>query len=225
MCGRYTLTASAEAIKGAFQLATIPPEVQPRYNIAPTQPAPVVLGQAVRQMLMMQWGLVPSWAKDASGASKLINARAETIDEKPSFKASFARRRCLVVVDGFYEWGKDGTPYYLYFADRRVFALAGLWDVWKPKDGEPLQSFTIITTEPNDYIRPLHHRMAVILDPSDYAVWLDEGADVVTLKSLLKPYAPDDMRHHAVSPIVNSARVEGAELIEPYAPPQQKTLF
>ncbi len=225
MCGRYTLTASAEVLQRTFQLEAMRVEILPRYNIAPTQSVPIITGQAPRQLSLVQWGLVPSWAKDASGASQLINARAETIDEKPSFRGAFKQRRCLIPADGFYEWGKDGKPQFIYFEDKHVFGLAGLWEEWKSADGELARTCTIITTEPNDLIKLMHHRMAVILQPNDYEAWLTPDTPPDHLKSLLATHPSDGMASHEVSPTVNNARIESADLILPFASPQQRTLF
>jgi putative SOS response-associated peptidase YedK len=227
MCGRYTLTASPETIQQTFDLPSTPP-VQPRYNIAPTQPMLIVKGNGLtRNFDFVSWGLVPSWAKDLSGASQLINARSETLEEKPSFKNAFKYRRCIVPADGFYEWAKSGDklPKYIHFADRRVFGLAGLWETWTSPHGDAVLTSTIITTEPNELIKPFHHRMAVILRPEDYETWLDPKAPPEVLKALLNIYPADEMRYFDVSTKVNSANIESSDLIEPYVPPKQQTLF
>jgi putative SOS response-associated peptidase YedK len=228
MCGRYTLVAAPEAIQQAFDLESVPSGLTPRYNIAPTQPIPVITNQSPRALTFVTWGLIPSWAKDASMAAQLINARAETLAEKPSFRSAYKYRRCLVPADGFYEWMKDGKakrPQYIYRRDRALFAFAGLWERWNSPDGSEVLSATIITTEPNATIAPLHHRMAVILDPSDYKIWLDPNADSAVLQTLLRP-APDDMLTlHEVSPAVNNARHDSPDMIEPLKPISQQRLF
>jgi putative SOS response-associated peptidase YedK len=229
MCGRYTLTASPAAIQQAFGLDDVPAPYAPRYNIAPTQPVPVITNDNPRALTWVTWGLVPSWSKDVSKAAQLINARAETLEEKPSFRTAFKHRRCLVPADGFYEWRKDGkskAPQYIHFRDRRVFALAGLWERWVSPHGDEVLSCTIITTEPNALIQPMHHRMAVILQPEDYATWLDKRTDLAAAKALLRPYPDDDsLTYHEVSPLVNNARYDAPEMIEPVVPPQQTSLF
>lgn len=228
MCGRYTLAAAPEAIQQAFDLESVPSGLTPRYNIAPTQPIPVITNQAPRALTFVTWGLIPSWAKDTSMAAQLMNARAETLAEKPSFRSAYKYRRCLVPADGFYEWMKDGKtkrPQYIYRRDRAVFAFAGLWERWNSPDGSEVLSATIITTEPNATIAPLHHRMAVILDPADYGTWLDANADPAVLQALLRP-APDDLLAlHEVSPAVNNARHDSPDMIEPLKPIGQQRLF
>ncbi|PMB48316.1 hypothetical protein CEN41_01935 [Fischerella thermalis CCMEE 5330] len=228
MCGRYTLTAAPETIQRAFDLDTVPSELAPRYNIAPTQPIPVITNQSPRALTFVTWGLIPSWAKDTSMAAQLMNARAETLTEKPSFRSAYKHRRCLVPADGFYEWMKDGKakrPQYIYRRDRALFAFAGLWERWNSPDGSEILSATIITTEPNATIAPLHHRMAVILEPSDYGTWLDTNAEPAVLQALLRP-APDDLlTYHEVSPAVNNARHDSPDMIEPIKPISQQRLF
>jgi putative SOS response-associated peptidase YedK len=231
MCGRYTLTADVQVIQDTFQLDSVPP-LQARYNIAPTQAVPIITGDKPRELTMVSWGLVPSWAKDTSGSAQLMNARGETIDEKPSFRTAFKRRRCLVPADGFYEWRKQGNgkaPQYIHFKDRRVFAFAGLWERWNSPHGDEVLTCTIITSEPNELIKPLHNRMAVILDAQDYATWLSKDTSPAELKHLLQPYPDnDDLDYHEVSPVVNGVSIDSPYLIEPFQsfnPPQQTSLF
>ncbi len=227
MCGRYTLTASPEAVQMAFQLKAVP-NLTPRYNIAPTQMVPIITGEARDSLTWVKWGLIPSWAKDESGASMLINARSETIEEKPSFRSAFKKRRCLVPADGFYEWRKDGDkkrPQYIYLDEREVFAFAGLWETWKNPVGEMVFSCTIITGEPNDLIKTMHHRMAVILPPDQYSDWLDDETPLPVLKNMLTPYPPEHMHTYEVSTLVNNARVDQPNLLEPNSPPQQTLLM
>lgn len=167
----------------------------------------------------MRWGLIPSWAKDESIGNKLINARAETLLEKPSFKTSFKRRRCLVLANGFYEWRQDTKPkqpMYISLKSGEPFALAGLWDIWKnPAHPEavPLHTCTIITTEPNEFIAPMHHRMAVILAPHEEALWLNETASEQELMSLLRPYPSDELTARPVSNKVNNVSFDDASLL------------
>jgi putative SOS response-associated peptidase YedK len=229
MCGRFTLTQSGQAIAQTFQLSTMP-EVQPRYNIAPTQVAPVVLVHPDRQEREFQWfhwGLIPSWAKDTKMAARMINARAETVAEKPAFRAAFKRRRCLVVADGFYEWQQNGKikqPYYFYVqqstnnpaaAPVQLFAFAGLWEYWEREEGA-IASCTILTTTANDLLRSIHDRMPVILPPKVYDRWLDptfQRSDV--LQSMLQPYPAIKMAYYPVNSTVNSARKDDPSCILP----------
>jgi len=227
MCGRYTLTAEAEVIQQTFDLDDVP-TMRPRYNIAPTQKVPVITGDAPGQLAFMQWGLVPSWAKDPSVSSKMINARSETLAQKPSFRDAFAKRRCLVPVDGFFEWRKEGNqkyPMYIHLKDRQLFAMAGLWETWKTPEGDVLQTCTIITTEPNPFVAQFHHRMAVILSPESYASWLDHGTPVDDLNALFTPYPAEHMAAYEVSGMVNNPKNDTPQVIEPYQAPTQKSLF
>ncbi len=168
MCGRFTLTTSPEQLRAAFYGLSVPDQVQPRYNIAPTQPVAVVANDDKFQMDFFIWGLIPSWAKDPAIGSRMINARAETLAEKPSFRAAFRRRRCLVLADGFYEWRQEPgqrskTPMYIKLKSGEPFAFAGLWENWNSPDGSNVLSCTIITTEPNSLMQSIHNRMPVIL--------------------------------------------------------------
>lgn len=226
MCGRYTLSAEAEQLQQTFNLDSIP-EIQPRYNIAPTQPVPIITNAAPKEVTLVQWGLVPSWAKDTKMAAKMINARGETVHEKPSFRAPFKRRRCLIPVSGFYEWTKtdDGKqPHFIHLPDEPVFAFAGLWEVWTKGGGE-VWTCTIITTEANDKIRDLHHRMPVILDQAARDIWLDNASEPDELRMLLQSYDGDKMDHYTVSKSVNSVKNDNPTLIERDNPPQQKSMF
>ena len=209
MCGRFTLRHSGEAIASAFQLPEVP-QLQPRYNIAPTQLVSTVLGSldSVHQLDQLHWGLIPSWAKDTKMGARLINARAETVGEKPAFRAAFRHRRCLVVADGFYEWQRQENkkqPFYFRLQNDQPFAFAGLWERWKSPEGAEIQSCTILTTEANDLLRSIHNRMPVILDPKDYDLWLDPAVqNTESLQQLLRPYQPEAMTSYAVSTKVNS---------------------
>ena len=196
-------------------------ETEARYNIAPTQNVAVVTQNGMRHLASYYWGLIPSWAKDPTIGSRMINARAETLAEKPSFRTALSRRRCLIPADGFYEWqaapdGSKGgkTPTYLHRRDSGLFAFAGLWDEWHAPDGSPLRSCTIITTTPNSVAAPIHDRMPVILRPNDEAFWLDHAVtDTRDLLSLLTPYPADDMEAYPVSRRVNVPVADDAELI------------
>jgi putative SOS response-associated peptidase YedK len=221
MCGRYSQSGIIEQLRPRFQLDLIlEPPVQ-RYNIAPSQTAPVVLWEDGRVLKLMQWGLVPYWAKDEKIGNKMINARAETLTEKRSFKRLLASNRCLVLADGFYEWrpsrtGKGKTPVRIVLKSRELFAFAGLWDCKKRVDGSELFSYTIITTEANDLIRPFHHRMPVILDAQHEDIWLHGTADdMETMLGLLRPYPAAAMELYEVSAAVNSPRTDSSECIQP----------
>lgn len=220
MCGRYTLTVSGDALAESFELPEIP-ELSPRYNIAPTQEVPAVRVEqegGPRRLTPLRWGLIPFWADDPSIGNRMINARAETVTEKPSFRTSFKKRRCLVVADGFYEWKKaEGgakQPYYIRLEDGEPFAFAGLWDRWQ-REGEEIHSFTILTTQPNDLVKPLHNRMPVILPREAYDLWLDPGvSDADRLLPLLAPYDPEAMEAYPVSRYVNSPANDSPRCIE-----------
>lgn len=228
MCGRYTLTADAASIQLAFNLGSIP-DWRPRYNIAPSQFVPVITSKNARQLSFLKWGLVPSWAKDAAIGSKMINARAETAAEKPSFRAAFKRRRCLMPADGFFEWAQLGsrkTPMYIHLENRTLFAFAGLWESRANPDGSKLETCTILTTEANELIRPLHHRMAVILVPEHYDAWLSpEEVETAALMSLLSAHPAENMRVYEVSRQVNYPANDSPAVIEPFESPWQQSLL
>lgn len=221
MCGRYTLTASGDALAEEFDLSR-EPEIEARYNIAPTQEVPVIRATPNgSELARLRWGLVPSWAKDPSIGNRMINARAETVAEKPSFRAAFKRRRCLVPANGFYEWQKlaDGTkqPFHMRLKSRRPFAIAGLWERWQSKNPQesPLDSFTLITTEANALTEQVHHRMPVILSGPERRTWLDPNqTDRTCLEDLLKPYAPEAMEIFPVSRFVNRPQNDSPRCIE-----------
>jgi putative SOS response-associated peptidase YedK len=221
MCGRYSQSQSAEIIAKAFQVDSVP-ALKPRYNIAPTQSVPTVLQTSAstnRQFKMLHWGLIPSWAKDPKMGGRLINARAETVNEKPAFRSAFRQRRCLVLADGFYEWQqqedkKQKQPFYFRLSDGQPFAFAGLWEHWKGADGEEIESCTLLTTEPNELMQPIHNRMPVILDPKDYDLWLDsEVKKPELLQPLLRPYQTEEMTTYPVSKVVNKPSNDTAECI------------
>lgn len=223
MCGRYTLSSTGEIVAELFRLTDIP-ELSPRYNIAPTQEVPAVLVDPsgnTRQCRMLRWGLIPSWAKDSTIGSRMINARAETVAEKPSFRSAFRRRRCLLVADGFYEWKKlerGKQPYYIRLKDERPFAFAGLWEHWEGAGGEVIESCTIVTTEPNKLVAGLHNRMPVIVSPDGHAAWLDPAsASPDALRLLLRPYPPDEMTAYPVSTRVNSPANDVPECVDALA--------
>ena len=217
MCGRFTLSQSAEAIASVFQLNQAP-TLEPRYNIAPTQPVATVLQTSAheRQFQLLRWGLIPAWAKDATMGSRLINARAETVAEKPSFRSAFRHRRCLVIADGFYEWRRqDGKkqPFYFRMQNQQPFAFAGLWEHWQDPKGEAINSCTILTTEANELLQQIHERMPVILNPKDYDMWLDPTMQIEQLQQLLQPYSSAVMTSYPVSTKVNKPTNDTPELI------------
>lgn len=214
MCGRFAFYSPSEAAAALFGVASSL-QVQPRYNIAPTQAVAAVRnGDEGYELALLRWGLVPFWAKDPSIGNRMINARAETVAEKPAYRAAFRHRRCVVLADGFYEWRKRGdakTPYFISLASGAPFALAGLWENWTDKEsGESLQTTTLITTEANAFMRVLHHRMPVVLEPDAASEWLGGSVEpmqqAVDRTPRLKAW-PVDRR-------VNNARNEGAELID-----------
>ncbi len=221
MCGRFTLTTPAQTLAVQFDLADII-DLEPRYNIAPTQPVATVRIRSEskeRELVLMHWGLIPFWAKDTSIGARMINARSETAAERPSFRTAFRRRRCLVLADGFYEWQKlDGVkqPVYVSLQPPEAFAFAGLWDRWEGPEHGVIESCTLLTCEPNELLRPIHNRMPVILNPKDYDLWLDyDVQETERLQTLLGPYASGGMRTYAVSRYVNSPSNEGPECIMP----------
>lgn len=220
MCGRYSLTVNPEELMEHFHLDSADATTSPRFNIAPTQDVPVVLNESPTRLSIVQWGLIPSWAKDPGIGAQMINARAETLPEKPAFRNAFKKRRCLVLADGFYEWrkeadGKTKTPIYLRLKSGEPFALAGLWEVWTSPEGEKRRTCTIITTEPNDLVAPIHNRMPAILARDAAADWLDGTMEPLALMSMLKPYAVDQMQAYPVSRRVNAPANDEPALIQP----------
>lgn len=220
MCGRYTLTVDASVLATLFDLEPLF-EIEPRYNVAPSQPVPIVRTgpEGKREWATVRWGLIPSWAKDAKIGNRLINARAETAADKPSFRSAYKHRRCLVPADGFYEWVKtDGgkRPHHIRFADRRPFAFAGLWERWTPADGDSVESCTILTTRPNSLVSDLHDRMPVILDPERFGGWIGKGPlSPDAAEAVLIPHPADGMEAVPVSSRVNSPKNDGPECLEP----------
>lgn len=220
MCGRFSLSASPAELATLFDLDNFP-ELPARFNIAPTQPVAVVRqahDSTRREVTLMRWGLIPSWAKDISIGSRMINARAETVAEKPSFRAAFKRRRCLIPASGFFEWQKRADrkqPYFIGMEEQGPFALAGLWEYWEGADGSALETTTILTTTPNDLVKPLHNRMPVILHPQDFSDWLNPSTRADFLMHLLRPYPAADMIAYPVSTLVNSPANDRPECVEP----------
>ncbi len=219
MCGRYSLIADIQELARQFEFDGTGFENSPRYNVAPTQSVLTVTNREERQGEFMRWGLIPSWAKDPSIGNRMINARGETVAQKPSFRNALQRRRCLVLADGFYEWqkvGKGKRPMRIVFKSRDPFAFAGLWETWRNPEGETVRSCTIITTEANDLLRPIHERMPVILPRELEEFWLDgDVSDSAALSDVLAPYPDDSMEVYEVSTLVNKATNSSPDLIVP----------
>lgn len=219
MCGRYTLTDPGDLLE-ELEVESSTQELAPRYNIAPTQDAAVVRigGAGERELAQLRWGLIPSWAKEAAIGNRMINARSETVAEKPSFRTALRRRRCGVLADGFYEWRKTGgakQPYHIHLTGRRPFLMAGLWERWT-RGPQPIESFTIITTQANDKVSEVHGRMPVILDPQHYALWFDSQVeDAGRLASVLAPYDEAEMELTPVSRLVNSPANDVPQCVVP----------
>lgn len=221
MCGRFTLTVDPAEQQEPFNNFTFPEKFAPRFNIAPTQPVLAIPNDDNFTADFFVWGLIPIWAKDPNIGSRLINARAETLPEKPAFRGSLKYKRCLILADGFYEWKtvegrKSKTPFFIHMKDRKPFAFAGLWDSWNSPEGSQIKSCTIITTEPNDLMSLLHNRMPVILHPRDYDKWLDPSPQTPDqLMPLLKPFPADAMDAYPVTPLVNKPANDIPELVVP----------
>jgi putative SOS response-associated peptidase YedK len=221
MCGRFTLRTNAAALVEHFG-GELPFDVPLRYNIAPTQPVATVRispDDGCRHWQMVRWGLIPSWAKEESIGNRMINARAETLTEKPAFRAAWRRRRCLIPADGYYEWqktGKSKQPFYIRLRDDSPFAMAGLWESWmNPATGAPVESCTVITTDANELTRPIHDRMPVILHAADYDRWLDpQLPNLDRLRELLRPFDSLAMRADPVSTLVNNPRNDNPRCVE-----------
>ena len=214
MCARYTLKANPLELQEEFELADVP-LLHPRYNIAPTQAAPIITATHPHTLTTARWGLIPSWAKDASISTHTLNARAETVATKGAFKEAFAQRRCLVPVDGFYEWrqaGKLRQPLHITLASHRAFSLAGLWETWRNPEGLEVVTFTIITTQANEAIRSVHDRMPVFIAREDRHAWLTDRAHAA---ALLKPWAGEALQLVEVNPLVNKATVDDPRCLEP----------
>ena len=219
MCGRYSLIADIGELQGRFDFDGTDLTHAPRYNIAPTQTAFTVTNGSGRHTSYIRWGLIPSWAKSASVGSRMINARAETVAERPSFRTALQRRRCLVLADGFYEWrgkGSSRRPMRIVMASGDPFAFAGLWDALRDPMGETIRSCTIITTAASDLVSPIHHRMPVLLPRELESLWLDHDIqDPATLVGILTPYVGDEMEAYEVSSLANSPANDGPELVVP----------
>lgn len=231
MCGRYTLRTPVTRLIEIFHVPTLP-QLSPRYNIAPTQLVVCIRTVAdqpnAHEAINMRWGLIPFWAKDMAIGNQMINARAETVAEKPAFRNAFAKRRCLILADGFFEWQKLSTgkkqPWLIEMEDGQPFAMAGLWECWTPRSSSqgstPVTSCSIITTEANDDMKPLHDRMPVILPIESWANWLSPQASVGQLGELLKPLPDGLLTHTSVSTVVNRPFPDNADCIVPVDPPE-----
>jgi putative SOS response-associated peptidase YedK len=225
LCGRYTYVPKEfSELRIRWKLDRDLPLLKPRYNIAPSQDAPVIVSvDGVRSGELFQWGLVPWWAKDPSIGNQMINARAETLATKAAFKDLVGQQRCLVLADGFYEWRKEGkrkVPMRFKLKTGEPFAFAGLWDSWRKPDGKRLQTFTIITTEPNEVLRPVHNRMPVVLNDEAALTWLNyNGSHLSLALSVLKPFPAELMEGYDVSPLVNDPRNDSLDCVAPYEEP------
>jgi putative SOS response-associated peptidase YedK len=223
MCGRYAIYGPvSRANRDAIEFLGEEIAFHPTFNAAPTQNLPVFRAspERGREFTLLRWGLVPSWAKDPAIGARMINARSETVAQKPAFRAAFRRRRCLVPMSGFYEWQKAGgrkVPHFVGLLDTDVFAAAGLYEAWAGKDGAaPIESYTILTTVANDLMRAVHDRMPVILHERDYEAWLDpKNEKLEALNGLLMPFPAEEMRAYPISTRVNNTRNDGPELVEP----------
>jgi putative SOS response-associated peptidase YedK len=221
MCGRYTLASDGATLVAQFGMDELA-AWSPRYNIAPTQPVPALINVAERlKIAYLHWGLVPAWAKDRKMSARLINARAETVAEKPSFRTAFKQRRCLILADGYYEWVKQGTgrqAYYITRHDHAPFTFAGLWERWIGASADAFESCTIITWAANDDLASLHNRMPVVLSETDHHAWFASAGESKACVDLLKPASNGTFRATAVGPYVNKPAHEGPDCIRPLAP-------
>ena len=230
MCGRYRLSRRKELIAGYFDMVD---EIdwEPHYNIAPTKNVGIIRQgrtQPVRKFALVRWGLIPYWAKDPSIGQKMINARSETILDKPAFREAFQNRRCLVPANGFYEWkrtGRSKQPIHIGMQDDSLFAFAGIWDRWKDTSGNLVETCSILTTTPNSLLADIHNRMPVILQPQNYELWLDPGfKDLDTLTAMLKPFDPAQMKCYPVSTLVNSPANDNSACAAEVEPAQRPSL-
>jgi putative SOS response-associated peptidase YedK len=220
MCGRFTLTLDPGELQELLHLGPFVHIVQPRYNIAPSQPIPIVKDPETRAVELYRWGLVPFWSKDPQIGNRLINARSETAYEKPAYRAAFKYRRCLILADGFYEWHAEGgsgpkTPYLFKLKDDGPFTFAGLYEHWEPPEGGELHTATILTCEPNDLVAVYHNRMPVMLDEEARWQWLEPDAKQKDLRDLLVPFPAEEMKCYAVSRAVNSPNNDSPDVVDP----------
>ena len=224
MCGRFTRKENFQQLAETLGLTHLPP-LEPRYNIAPSQPIACLRINPLShetECVQLKWGLVPSWAKDPKMGHGLINARAETVADKPAFRNAFTHRRCVILADGFYEWkqeGKSKQPYYIHLKDHHPFVFAGIWEHWAPGGSSPIDSCAILTIDSNALMEDIHNRMPVILNPDHLAFWLNPTVqDVHGLTPLLQPYSSEKMEAYPVSTFVNNPSQEGARCIQPLGP-------
>lgn len=221
MCGRFALTVEPADLQDAFPEFTFPAQAAPRYNIAPSQPILALPNDGTNQADFFVWGLIPSWAKDPSIGNRMINARAETLAEKPAFRSAYKYHRCLIFADGFFEWQvrpglKSKVPHFIRLKSGAPFAFAGLWEHWQSADGSEVRSAAIITTEPNELMASIHNRMPVILRPDTYSQWLDSASQSpVRFQNLLVPYPAGEMDAYPVSMLVNSPGNDRVECVLP----------
>lgn len=235
MCGRFVLKTSLEQLQGYFGIQRVKYAPEPSFNIAPTQTVAAVVENAAgtRGLVGLKWGLIPPWSADESAAAKMINARSESIHEKPSFREAFHHQRCLILADGFFEWKKgQKTPYFIYDREHKPLAFAGIYSFWKSPKGEQVATCAIVTTAANTAIDAFHHRMPVILPEAAQQAWLrKELTETAPLLSLLQSYPAEDTAFHTVDPAINKVQVNRPENLEPYLPedssegPQQTALF
>lgn len=230
MCGRFVRKCTIDEVKEEFEIWDIQWAFEPSYNIAPGQDiAGIVTRDGEKHLIKLRWGLIPFWAKDEKIGYRMINARTETLVQKRSFSRSFKTRRCLIIADGFYEWRvekKIKIPMYIHLQSNKPFGFAGLYDTWKAPDGNRITSCTIITTEPNKIVKPIHNRMPVIIEKDKRSIWLDrEIEDPEILMDLLKPYAAKEMRAYEVTRMVNSPKFNSADCIKPVITPKKQDLF
>jgi len=219
MCGRFQISKVVDDIQLRFHVDVEAEWTKQIFNAAPGMMLPVITNAEPAKLQLYKWGLIPAWAKDALIGNKLINARAESLSEKPSFKLALEHRRCLIPANGFFEWKKDGAaklPFRICFPDDRLFAFAGLWDTWKDTEERLIHSFTIITTSPNALMQPIHDRMPVILEPKSEKEWMDPGIQTEEAISLLKPYPEGELQAYQVSSLVNNVRNDGPQLVLPF---------
>jgi putative SOS response-associated peptidase YedK len=221
MCGRFALTVDPADLQDTFPGFIFPAQTAPRFNIAPSQAILALPNDGTGNADFLTWGLIPSWAKDPSIGNRLINARAETLAEKPAFRSSYKYRRCLIFADGFFEWqvqaeSRIKIPHFIRLKSGAAFAFAGLWDHWQSPDGSEVRSAAIITTTPNELIAPIHNRMPVILSKNAYAQWLESSPQhPEQLQPLLRPYPAGELTAYPVSPMVNSPANDRPEIVVP----------
>lgn len=225
MCGRYSLIPTENFYK-RFKVNN-QLHLSPRYNVAPGELMPVVVRGEQNTLVIMKWGLIPFWADDPKIGFKMINARAESISEKPSFRKAFRKQRCLVPASGFFEWQKTDnqkTPFYIKLKKQPLFSFAGLFDLWKDAQGKEIRSYTIITTQPNNVLAPIHNRMPVVLEPEEEDVWLDQSMPENTLVRFLKPFDSQQMEIYPVSNEVNKPENDNENIIKPVSKKEEKQL-